>query len=323
MIFAQIIQVKIYKSIDAFKAIDNAVVTIGTFDGVHVGHQKLIQRLDEIALQSHGEVVLLTFFPHPRMVLHPENHGLQLLNTMDEKMKLLEHSGIGHLIIHPFSKEFSRLTSVEFVRDILVNKIGMKKLVIGYDHHFGRNREGSIEALNELSPVYDFDVNQIPEQEINDIAVSSTKIRNALIQGEISTANSFLGYKYELTGMVVKGHQVGRSLGYPTANISVDEDYKLIPGEGIYAVTVFLIENNQPKKFKGALSIGTRPTFNDTKTSIEVYIIDFDKNIYDQKITLQFEARIRGQKKFDNTESLIAQINSDVEIAKNLITINN
>ncbi len=311
----------IYKSIDEFTPVANAIVTIGTFDGVHVGHQKLIQRIIELAAEINGEVVLLTFFPHPRMVLYPDSHGLQLLNTMDEKIVLLRQFGVKHLIIHPFSKEFSRLNATEFVRDILVNKIGLKKLVIGYDHHFGRNREGSIEALKELSQLYDFDVEQIPEQDINDIAVSSTKIRNALQSGDMKIANQFLGYNYSLNGLVVEGKRIGRTIGFPTANISIGEDYKLIPALGVYAVKVMLNENGAEKIYKGALSIGTRPTFDDGAVSIEVFIMDFDKNIYGESISIQLIAKLRDEMKFDTVDELVIRMKSDVETAAQIVAL--
>lgn len=334
---------KIVQSISEFKTITNAVVTIGTFDGVHYGHQKIIARLKEIANQINGEVVVLTFFPHPRMVLFPDDHGLQLLNTLDEKIKLLEKYGVDQLIVHPFSKDFSRLSSTEFVRDVLVNQIGVKKLVIGYDHHFGRNREGSMNELAELAPLYNFEVEQLPEQDVHDVAVSSTKIRNALLAGEVHIATEFLGYQYSLTGKVVEGYKLGHTLGFPTANIRVDENYKLIPANGVYAVQVkienqstytfhdqkgginikngSLVEtkNQELKTFNGALSIGTRPTFDNGARSIEVFIFDFDHDIYGETISITFIERLRDELKFPDKESLIKQMNADVAKAKQIL----
>ncbi|MEO8148720.1 MAG: bifunctional riboflavin kinase/FAD synthetase [Bacteroidia bacterium] len=314
---------KIYNSIDEFIPVNDAVVTIGTFDGVHIGHQKIISRLKEIASTINGEVVVLTFFPHPRMVLFPDDHGLQLLNTMEEKKILLEKYGVDHLIIHPFSKQFSRLSSTEFVRDILVNKIGVKKLVIGYDHHFGRNREGSFNELTDLAPIYNFEVEQIPEQDVHDVAVSSTKIRNALLDGEVHIATEFLGYEYSLTGNVAEGNKIGRELGFPTANIKVEENYKLIPANGVYAVRVEIgnsekqqTTNNKQQILSGALNIGTRPTFDNGERSIEVFIFDFDKDIYGETITITFAERLREELKFPDKESLIAQMHKDVENTK-------
>lgn len=292
------------------------MVTIGTFDGVHKGHKKIISRLNEIVAANGGETCILTFFPHPRMVLFPDDHGLQLLNTISEKTQLFKENGIQHLIIHPFSREFSRISSTEFVRDILVNIIGTKKLVIGYDHHFGRNREGSITELNDLSQLYGFDVEQIPEQDVNDIAVSSTKIRNALLTGDVKTATDFLGYNYSLSGIVAHGKKIGNTIGFPTANIAITENYKLIPSHGVYAVDV-KIEGDK-KIYKGALNIGTRPTFDNGEPSVEVYILDFNANIYSKKITVLFKEKIRDEKKFNSVDELIFAIKQDVDFVTQL-----
>lgn len=297
---------RIYNSISGFEPVKNAVVTIGTFDGVHIGHQKIITRLQEIASKQQGEVVVLTFSPHPRLVLFPDS-DIKLLNTVEEKSRLLEKYGADHLIIHPFTKEFSRLSATEFVRDILINKIGTKTLVIGYDHHFGRNREGSLEELKELAPLYNFEVEEIPEQDIDDVAVSSTKIRNALAAGDISTANKYLGYNYTLSGKVIEGDKIGRSLGFPTANISVDNPLKLIPEDGVYAVRVFL-EN---ETFNGMLYIGNRPTMRGKSKNIEVNIFNFEDNIYDDKITIEFLKMIRPDITFQNLEELGRQLYFD------------
>jgi len=302
---------KIYHSINEFSPVKNAVVTIGTFDGVHVGHQKIIARLRETAMATGGEVVLLTFFPHPRMVLFPDDNDLVLLNTLDEKINLLQKYGIQHLLVHPFSKEFSRTSSTEFVRDVLVNKIGTKKLVIGYDHHFGRNREGSFEDLQELSQLYGYEVEKIPEQDINEVAVSSTKIRKALLSGDIDTATSFLGHEYSLGGIVVKGKQRGRTLGFPTANIGVPEKYKLIPANGVYAVHAV----HRQETYKGVLSIGNRPTFDNGDRSIEVNIFDFDKEIYGDQLRVFFRKYLRPDIRFNSAGELTEQMNRDREDA--------
>ena len=243
---------KVYSSIDEFKHVKNAVVTTGTFDGVHLGHQKIISRLNDVAKAEQGETVLLTFFPHPRMVLFPDDNELKLLSTQSEKIELLEKFGVEHLIIHPFSKDFSRLTSIEFVRNILVNQLGTRKLVIGYNHHFGRNREGSFEHLKEFGPVYGFDVEEIPAKDIDNIEVSSTKIRNALLAGNIPVATSYLGHHYSLSGKVVQGKMNGRTIGFPTANIHVEDSYKLIPKDGVYAVQVIA----EGMQYKGMMNIG-------------------------------------------------------------------
>jgi riboflavin kinase/FMN adenylyltransferase len=303
---------KVYKSIEEFNPLKNAVVTIGTFDGVHIGHQKIIDRINETAEKTGGESVVLTFFPHPRMVLYPEDHGLLLLNTLEEKKQLMEQYGVKHLIVHPFSKEFSRTSVTEYVRDILVNKIGTKKLVIGYDHHFGRNREGTLKDLQELGSVYGFEVEEIPEQDIHDVAVSSTKIRNSLLEGDVAAAKEFLGHDYSLSGTIVKGNELGRKLGFPTANIHISENYKLIPANGIYAVTVNLNEKNQ-KGMSGMMSIGTRPTFDNGNITIEVNILDFDQNIYGKNIVVYLKHRLRDELKFNSADELIVQMKKDKE----------
>jgi riboflavin kinase/FMN adenylyltransferase len=298
---------KVYQSIDEFSRIPFAVVTIGTFDGVHAGHRKIIYRLTELAQVNHGETVVLTFFPHPRMVLQPDDNNLKMITTMQEKIELLRKYGVHHLIIQPFSKEFSRISATEFVRDILVNKIGTRILVIGYDHHFGRNREGSYKNLEELAPVYNFSLEEISEQDVNDVAVSSTKIRNALMEGDIHTANALLGHDFLLSGQVVKGKQVGHTLGFATANIQVEENYKLIPAEGIYAVKV----NVDDELYNGMLYIGKRPVFNGSKQGIEVNIFDFNRDIYSKKITVYFKAFIRGDEHFQNVELLKQKMEDD------------
>jgi riboflavin kinase/FMN adenylyltransferase len=298
---------KVYHSIDEFSRIPFAVVTIGTFDGVHAGHQKIISRLAELARTNHGESVVLTFFPHPRMVLQPDDSTLKMITTMDEKIELLRRFGVDHLIIQPFNKEFSRISATEFVRDILVNKIGTRILVIGYDHHFGRNREGSYKNLEELAPVYDFSLEEITEQDVNDVAVSSTKIRNALLLGDIQTANALLGHDFTLAGQVVHGEHVGESLGFPTANINIAENYKLIPADGIYAVKVS-IDN---RLHEGMLYIGKRPAFNGSTLSVEVNIFDFKENIYEKKIIVFFKAFIRGDQHFENMGLLKQKMTED------------
>ncbi|MDF1673315.1 MAG: bifunctional riboflavin kinase/FAD synthetase [Vicingaceae bacterium] len=300
---------KVYRSIEAYENTGRTAVTIGTFDGVHSGHQVIISQLKNAARKINGESVLLTFFPHPRMVLYPDDNDLRLLNTINERIKLLEKAGIDHLIIHPFSKEFSRLSSTEFVRDILVNQLNVATLVIGYDHHFGRNREGSFEHLQELAPLYDFKVEEIMAQEIQQVNISSTKIRNSLNEGEINAANQFLGYNYFIEGTVVEGNQKGREIGFPTANIKVDEWYKLIPAKGVYAVKV-IIDNTT---YKGMLNIGTRPTINGTSETIEVNIFNFNENIYNKTLRIEFYQRIRNEQKFEQFSDLKTQLEIDKE----------
>src|ERR1700744_6342558 len=227
---------RVYHNIDEFIPLKNAVVTIGTFDGVHIGHRKIISRVKELAEATGGETVVLTFFPHPRMILHPEDESIKLINTMPEKAELLEALGIEHLIITPFSRDFSNQTAEEYIRDILVNQIGTKTIVIGYDHRFGKDRQGGLDDLQRLGPVNGFEVVEIPEQDIHDVALSSTLIRAALLNDRVEEANDFLGYPFFINGTVIRGDQIGRQIGYPTANIVVSERYKLIPSGGIFAV---------------------------------------------------------------------------------------
>ena len=306
---------KVYRSLEEFNRLEKAIVTTGTFDGVHFGHQKILNRLEELAKQHHGESVIITFFPHPRLVLFPEDNDLKLINTLDEKIELLEKSGIDHLIIIPFTKEFSRLSSLEFIQQILVEKIGTKKLVIGYDHHFGKNREGSFEHLKHYSKEYGFEVEEIPEQDINDVAVSSTKIRNAILEGNVNIVNKYLGYNFTLRGIVKKGDQIGRTLGFPTANISMAETYKIIPADGIYAVNVYLDE----RKLHGMLYIGDRPTVNGKSKVIEVNIFDFSSDVYDQLIKVEFLQYIRGDKYFKSLDELKdALANDEIVVRKTL-----
>ncbi len=298
---------KVYTQIEDFRNIKNPVVTTGTFDGVHLGHQKIISRLIDVAKEEQGETVLLTFYPHPRMVLFPDDNELKLLNTQQEKIRLLEKYGIDHLIIHPFTKEFSRLTSVEFVRNILVNSIHTKRLVIGYNHHFGRNREGSFEHLKEFGPVYGFDVEEIPAKDIDHIEISSTKIRQALQAGEVEVAATYLGHTYSVSGKVVQGKQLGRTIGYPTANILMEDKYKLIPADGVYAVKVEL----NGVMYQGMLNVGNNPTIEGKGRSLEVNIFDFDQNIYGDEATIYFIERLRDEVKFNGLDELKAALAKD------------
>ncbi len=306
---------KIYRHIDEFKPVKNAVVTIGTFDGVHLGHRKIIERIKQLAKASDGETVILTFFPHPRMILHPEDQGLKMINTMDEKAQLLEQLGVDHLIITPFSRDFSNQTAEEYIRDILVEKIGTKKIVIGYDHRFGKDRHGGLVELQQLAPVYGFEVIEIPEQDIHDVAVSSTRIRNALLNDDIDLANEFLGYPFFVTGKVMRGDQIGRTIGYPTANILIEETYKLIPADGIFAVKVQLSR----KEYKGMGYIGHRPTINGMTRNIEVNIFDFNEDIYSQPIRMEFLHFVRGDIKFTTLDDLTIQLGKDKEAVMALL----
>ncbi|HJP64511.1 MAG TPA: bifunctional riboflavin kinase/FAD synthetase [Mucilaginibacter sp.] len=299
----------IYHDINEFEPVKNAVVTIGTFDGVHLGHRKIISRLKELAADIGGETVILTFFPHPRMIIHPEDQNLKLINTIHEKADLLEQLGIDHLIITPFSRDFSNQTAGEYIRNVLVEKIGTKKIVIGYDHRFGKDRQGGLAELLQSGPVYGYDVMEIPEQDIHDVAVSSTRIRNALLEGSIDLANEFLGYPFFITGKVNRGDQIGRTIGYPTANILVEENYKLIPSDGIYAVKVYL----DGAEHKGMGYIGQRPTINGMTRNIEVNIFDFNRDIYTQSIKMELLHYVRGDIKFESLEQLTQQLGKDKE----------
>ena len=298
---------KIYHNLEDFNRLTNAVVTSGTFDGVHMGHQKILHRLKEIASKTNGETVVITFWPHPQMVLHPENHLLKLLNTFEEKAALLRAEGIQHLLRIEFTREFSLISSMDFIQNILVKTIGTKKLVIGYDHRFGHNREGSFEQLKVNAPSYGFDVEEISRQDVDHISVSSSKIRQALEMADIETATHLLGKPYSLSGQVVKGDQLGRQWGYPTANIEVDSRVKLIPFDGIYAVSV----KYENQLYKGMLYIGPRPTLNGTERVIEVNIFNFNRDIYGDSLSIYFHRYLRGDKKFDDIDSLKRQLHQD------------
>ena len=284
------------------------VITIGTFDGVHIGHLKILNKVINHAKSTELKSAVLTFFPHPRMVLQKDT-DIKLLNTIDEKISILERLGLDILIIHPFTVEFSRLTATEFVRDILVNTLNIKKVIIGYDHRFGRNRNANITDLIAFGNALDFTVEEIPAQEIDDVSVSSTKIRKALEDGDIDTANSYLGYKYMLTGTIVRGKGIGKQLGYPTANLSIAENYKLIPKNGAYTVKSKLDETT----VYGMMNIGFNPTVNGTEKSIEINFFDFDADLYDKKIQVDILARLRDEYKFESIDGLKAQLAKDKE----------
>ncbi len=301
-------KVKIHNDIDSFIA-KKPVVTIGTFDGVHLGHQRVIGRLKEIAQQQGGESVIFTFNPHPRLVTSPDKTNLRLLTTLDEKKELFSQAGIDHLIIYPFTKSFAELKYSEFVETILVGKIKTHCLVVGYDHRFGKNREGSFEYLQMCASRHNFIIEKLDPLLMDDYHISSTRIRKALEEGNISKANALLGYRYTLHGRVVEGTRTGRKIGFPTANIEVSDVNKLIPGYGVYAVELTAGGN----RYKGMLNIGTRPTFNTNadKRSIEVNIFDFSGNLYHQQITLIFAAKIRDEQKFSGIKALAEQLQKD------------
>ena len=306
---------RIFKGIDELGAFKNSVVTIGTFDGAHKGHQKILSRLNDRAKETQGESILFTFYPHPRMIVFPENHNLKLLQTIDEKIESLAAFGLDNLIIYPFTKEFSRLTAFEFVRDILVEKLKVKTLVIGYDHQFGRNREGDLEFLKETAKIFDFDVEEISAEEVQEVNVSSTKIRQSLNKGNIERANEFLGRPFLCTGIVVEGKKLGRELGFPTLNIQVNNDHKILPKDGVYAVQVLIDEKN----FRGMMNIGQNPTVKnsgDQEKKLEVHIFDFDKEIYGTEVKMFFHKFIRDEKTFSNLEDLKWQLIKDEKIVR-------
>ena len=296
---------KVFHSLDQFNG-KNPVLTIGTFDGVHLGHQVILKRLSEIAREINGEVTLLTFHPHPRQILYPEQKDLLLLTTQKEKIILLERFGVDNLVFQPFSYEFSRLSYDDFVKQIIVEGIHAKKVVIGYDHHFGHNREGGLKQLALLSGIYHFEVEEIPEQDIDYAAISSSRVRKALMAGDLQSANHLLGHLYSIEGKVVKGKQLGRTLGFPTANLETASD-KLIPMNGIYAVTTSI----KGISYKAMLSIGHRPTFDNGAKSVEVNVIDFNDDLYGQEIAISLHYYLRPEKKFDTKEELIEQMKQD------------
>lgn len=308
---------KVFQGFNEIAEIPHPVLTIGTFDGVHLGHQKIIKQLNEVAEKNGGESVLFTFYPHPRMVLFPESHGLKLIQTQVEKLEKLERMGLKNIIVHPFTKKFSRLTALEFVRDYLVNKLNIKTIVIGYDHQFGKNREGSLKLLKELAPIYDFEVIEIGAKDIDEVNVSSTKIRDALKDGDIDLANTYLGEEFEINGSVGHGQKLGTKLGFPTANIELNNDTKLIPKNGVYATRV--VRENDAEYF-GLVSIGERPTVDDSgRITIEAYLLDFKGDLYGENLQLKMLKRIRDEKKFDTLDELVTEMHKDEECLRNWI----
>lgn len=298
---------QIYHSVQELKMIPYPVVTSGIFDGVHLGHQKVLEKIKQVARNHHGETVLLTFWPHPKYVLNPENFQLKLLTTFNEKAELLEKLGIDHLVKIQFTPAFSQTSSREFVQSILVEGIGTRELVIGYDHRFGKNREGSFSYLKANAPLYGFKVREIPRQDIDHMAISSTKIREYLQNNKVHLANKLLGRAYSLRGKVVKGQQLGRTIGFPTANIEIAEDYKLIPSDGAYAVWIQL----KSDRFLGMMNIGVRPTLGNQPKTIEVNLFDFDQDIYGEQITVHIVRQIRPEYKFKDLDQLTTRLQSD------------
>lgn len=305
----------VFNSVQTFNSSQKTIVTLGTFDGMHIGHQAILNKL-KLQKKIYGyETLVLTFFPHPRMVLKTD-HQISMLNTIDERVKLIDHFGIDHLVVQEFTKEFANLSAEEFVKTVLVDQFNIGKIIIGYDHRFGKNRSADIHDLIEFGKKYHFDVEQISAEELNDVSVSSTKIRNALNVGDVALAKTYLGYPYMVSGTVVSGKQLGRTIGYPTANIKVAQDYKLIPAIGVYVVGVTV----KGKDYYGMLSIGTNPTVGGTEKTIEVYIFDFNDTIYDEEITVRFLTRIRGEEHFGSIDLLIEALKNDEVFSRKFLS---
>ena len=300
------IALKIYNSINNFTTTKKTIVTLGTFDGVHIGHNAILDKICKVAKHENLESVILTFFPHPRKIVS-NNYDIKLLNTIEEKSVLLEKIGIQNFIVHPFDKTFSELSPREFVTQVLVEKLNIQKIIIGHDHKFGKDRAADFNDLINFGKEFGFEVEEISAQQINEVSVSSTKIRNSLLEGNVVLANEYLGYPYVLTGNVVKGNQLGRTINFPTANIEIPEEYKLIPKIGVYVVTV---DVNNDTVF-GMMNIGVKPTLGENKLSIEVHLLDFDKDIYNQKIQVKVLERLRDEQKFDSFDALKSQLEKD------------
>ncbi|NEM97486.1 bifunctional riboflavin kinase/FAD synthetase [Pontibacter burrus] len=298
---------EVIRDIADFPVLSFPVVTSGTFDGVHVGHQKILQRVMERARQHNGQSVVITYWPHPRLVLFPEDNDLRLLSTIDERIEHLRSFGIDYLLIIPFTKDFSRTSSRSFISDILVKALHTKVLVIGYDHRFGKNREGSFEHLKAQKGKYGFEVEEIPREDIDNIGVSSTKIRKALETGDLETATSYLGRYYSLTSVVVEGNKLGRTIGYPTANLAIPHSHKLIPANGVYAVWATI----DGERYPGMMNIGVRPTIDGAHLTMEVHLLNFDQDIYGQTITVSFVSYLRDEQRFNGLDALKAQLVKD------------
>lgn len=289
-------------------------ITIGTFDGIHIGHRKIIERLVDSARQHDLAATILTFFPHPRMVLQ-QNVGLKLINTIQERKQILENTGIDNLIVYPFTKDFSRLSAQEYIEEVLVKKLNAKRVIIGYDHHFGRNRTADIHALRRFGKQYGFEVEEIPKQDIENVGVSSTKIRHALEEGNLEKANRYLGQPFMLSGVIVHGKQLGQKLGFPTANLQIEEDYKLIPKGGVYVVKSEI----KGEPYYGMMNIGTNPTVGGKTQRIETHFFNWQGDLYGQKLSIQLLKRIRDEQRFSNTAELIKAMEKDQEFSNTFI----
>ena len=307
---------KIYNNFSDFVKVPNAIVTIGTFDGVHLGHQAILKDMVKTAKEIGGETVVITFYPHPRQVLNINAANLRFITTQEEKLRLLEESGIDNVIVVNFTKEFSRVSSEDFIRDYIIEHINPAKLVIGYDHHFGSNRMGDFNLLSEMQNKYNFQVQRIEAHDVENIAVSSTKIRHSLQQGDIERANALLGYQFSYIGKVVSGKKIGREIGYRTANIDVEKEFRLIETSGVYATYV----DYEGKEYKSMTYIGKKPTVNnDEIENIEVHLFDFDGDLYDKEIKVRFVKRVRGEHKFESLDALKKQIQIDEKNIKEIL----
>ncbi|MBK8807940.1 MAG: bifunctional riboflavin kinase/FAD synthetase [Bacteroidales bacterium] len=304
---------RVYEQLQTYSG-KNPVVTIGMFDGVHLGHRQLIKRITSLAESIGGESVILTFWPHPRVFFEKDHTSLKLITTLEEKIQLLQTTGVSSVVIQTFDEHFSRMSPYNYIKEVLVERIGAKKIVVGYDHKYGYKGEGDFAFLSQQAAVFGFDVEEIPPFDLNHINISSTKTRESIEQGNIDHANKFLSYEYFLNGKVVKGRQIGRKIGYPTANIEVDSNLKLIPGSGVYVVDIKL----DGKTYQGVASVGTNPTIEvfEKRHTIEAYIFNFNEDIYDRKLTLVFKTRIRDEKKFDSIITLKDEIAADVAYSK-------
>ncbi len=301
---------KVYRSLQQLPVFTNAVLTIGTFDGVHLGHQHIIRQLLQEAVHTGGESVLISFYPHPRKVLRPQEQIPQL-TTLDERIELLKKQGLDNLVVVQFNMEFSQQLPENYIRDFLVDRFHPALIIIGYDHKFGKNRQGDYQLLEKMGEQYNYKVKEIPQQVLNEIAVSSTKIRSALAMGEIEKANQLLGYAYFFKGYVIEGNKLGRKLGYPTANLQMQDPDKLVPANGVYAVEAQI--EGETRLLRGMMNIGTKPTVGGTNRSVEVNLFDFDEDIYNRHLKVYVKYHLRNEKKFDGLEQLIGQLHLDKE----------
>lgn len=306
----------------------NAVITIGTFDGVHTGHLKIIAQLKEAAAEAGGETVIITFHPHPRRVVGGQHHELRLLNTLQERIELLDQKGIDHLVIVPFTEDFAKQSAIEYVESFLVKHFSPHTIIIGYDHHFGHNREGNYQLLEALKEKHGYQIREISEKILNNAAISSTRIRQALLNGNVCEANEFLGYPYFMEGVIIEGKKLGRTIGYPTANIRLNDEEKLVPANGVYAVKACLVSpviqgnfspRNTTPDLNGMMNIGVRPTVDGTNRTIEVNLFDFDREIYGEILRIYFHKRLRGEVKFENLDALKTQLAKDKEESGNVL----